>query len=99
MGEYGRIEQGGQVDLEQGAKRLDGQLDQGRQIGALEVSNVHVAALLGVEPFPSVMATETVTSVSSDSPWFWIVTSNVVRSATGTRFTPVSVSSCRRAER
>ncbi len=36
---------------------------------------------------------ETATSVSSDSPWFWTVTSNVIRSATGTRFTPLSVSS------
>ena len=45
-GEHGWVEQGRQVDLEQRAERLDGQIDQGRQIVGLEVSDVHVAGLL-----------------------------------------------------
>ena len=50
-------------------------------IGMLTVSSCP-AAIRGMVcstlmSLPSVIATDTVTSVSSDSPWFWTVTSNV----------------------
>ena len=48
VGEHGWVEQSGQVDLEQGTERMDRQIDQGRQIIGLEVSDVHVSGLLSV---------------------------------------------------